>query len=443
MGDNVYQQPFYVPPRTSTSYPGSCPSGQIKLFKDNNWNSTSITIDTNSSQYPSGSFFSFSGTPLQDNATWIVFNLPENVVCTLCNNLVQNSNPYDFSGAGVCVDLIGNGQTQVIDLPAYGANDCLSGGIWRTVDPTQGWFQLFYDTSERGTFATIFLTEWPTSTPNSIAKWWLQDQASSLNYPGLTPPQLLKLADNSDGGGQSMTVGASNAYGTSNNKAAVDLTNSGMNDKVSSFIYSLIPPVRALVSSVSVDVASQIIPGQTITETIKGTNASSEVLTVTDTVAVGKTVTISNTTTQQYQTTLTITASVEATEGVPGVDSIKETLTTSFAVQATSSSSQTTTNTNTLSLQQAITFNVPPQSTYSGVATVSIGQVPPTTVTQNGQFYYSQNLPGSVKQSDGTYLLTAPVTVVINGEVGSSVQFDVTSTPIASAVSAKVPVGVG
>ena len=69
-----------------------------------------------------------------------------------------------------------------------------------------------------------------------------------------------------------------------------------------------------------------------------------------------KTLTISNTTTQQYQTTSTITASLEATEGVPGVDSIK--------------------------------------------------------------------------QSDGTYLLTAPLTVVINGEVGSSVQFDVTSTPI-------------
>jgi hypothetical protein len=430
MGNNVYQQPFYVPPRTSTPFPSSCPSGQIKLFKDDNWNSASITIDTNSSQYPSGSFFSFSGTPLQDSATWIVFNLPENVVCTLCNNLVQNSNPYDFSNAGVCVDLIGNGQTQTIDLPAYGANDCLSGGIWRAVDPTQGWFQLFTDTGERGSFATIFLSEWPTSTANSIAKWWLQDQGSSINYPCLTPPQLLKLSDNSDGSGQSMTVGASNAFGTHNNGATVDLTNSGMNDKVSAFSYSLIPPVKTVVSSVTVNVTSPILPGQTITETIQGTNASSEKLTVTDTVAAGKTVTISNTATQQYQTTSTITAAVEATEGVPGVDSIKATLTTAFSVTTSSSSSQTTTNTNSLSLQQAITFTVPAYSTYAGVATISIGQVPPTTVTQDGQFYYNQNLPGSVKQSDGTYLLTAPLTVVIQGEVGSSVQFDVTSTPI-------------
>jgi len=244
MGDNVYQKPFYVPPRTSPPYPGLCPSGQIILFKDNNWNSPSITIDTNSSLYPSGSFFSFSGTPLQDNATWIVFNLPENVVCTLCDNLVQNDNPYDFSGAGVCVDLIGNGQTQAIDLIAYGANDILSGGIWRQVDPTQGWFQLFFDTGERGTFATIFLTEWPTSKPNSIVNWWLQDRASSLNYPSLTPPQLLKLSDNADGSGQSATVGASNAFGTSDKTAVVDLTIFGLNDKISSFSYSLIPPKK-------------------------------------------------------------------------------------------------------------------------------------------------------------------------------------------------------
>jgi hypothetical protein len=430
MGNNVYQEPFYVPPQTSTPYSGSCPSGQIKLFKDNNWNGTSFTIDTNSSLYPSGNFFSFHGSPLQNSATWIAFNLPENVVCTLCDSLVQNTNPYDFSNAGVCVDLIGNGKVQTIDLSAYGANDILSGGIWREVDPTQGWFQLFHDNAQQGTFATIFLAEWPTSTPNSITEWWLQDQGSSLNYPCLTPPQLLKLADNSDGSGQSITVGASNAFGTWNQPTVVDLTNSDMNDKVSSFSYSLIPPVRVLVSSVTTSVTAAINPSQTFTETVTGTNASSEVFTTTRTVAVGKTVTIANTTTQQYQTTATITASVSATEGVPGKVSIAGSLTTSFSVSATLSSSQTTTNTDTLTLQQDITFNVPPQSTYSAVATIAIGQVPQTIVKQDGHFYYSQNLPGSVKQDDGTYLLTAPLTVVIEGEVGSSVTFSVSSPPI-------------
>ncbi|WP_139167165.1 hypothetical protein [Chromobacterium sphagni] len=430
MSTNVYQQPFYVPPRTSQPYPRECPSGQIILFRDNNWGSNSLTIDTNSPQYPSERFFSFSGTSMQDQATWLVFNLPENVVCTLCNNVVQNANPADFSNAGVCVDLIGNGQTQTIDLKAYGANDCLSGGIWREVDSDQGWFQLFYDINESGTFATIFLSEWSTAKPISIAKWWLQDQASSLNFPCLTPPQQLTLSDNADGSGQSMTVGASNPFGSWNTQAAVNLTDSGMNDKVSSFTYSLVSPVKTVISSVSVNVAAQIVSGQTFTETISGTNASSEVLTLTDTVAVGKSVQISNTTTQQYETTASISATVTATEGVPDVDSIQTSLTASFSVTQTTSSSQTTSTTNSVDLQQQITFNVPPHSSYSGIATIAIGQVPPTTVTQTGSFYYKQNLPGSIKQSDGTYLLTMPITVTINGEVGSSVQFNITSTPL-------------
>ncbi len=430
MSSNVYQKPFYVPPSVSTPFKGSCASGEILLFKDDNWNSPSLKVDINSPEYPSGSFFSFSGTPLQDNATWIVFNLPINVVCTLCSNLVQNKNPYDFSDAGICVDLIGNGQVQTINLVAYGANDCLSGGIWRTVDLLQGWFQLFQDVDQSGSFATIFLAEWPLSTSNSIAKWWLQDQASSVNYPCLTPPQLLELFDNTDGTGQSKKLGASNPFGTYDIPAVVNLSSSGMNDKVSSFEYSLIPPVKVAVDDVSVSVSAPIQPGQTITNDIRGTNDSSETLPVTQKVAVGRTTDIKNETTQQYQTTVGIKASVKATAGVPEVasSSLESTLTTSFSVS--DESTQTTENTDTLHLEQSITFNVPAESTYTGVWNVEIGQVSPTTVTQNGCFYYNQNLPGSQKQKDGTYLLTTPLTVVIAGNIGSSVRFDVKSNPI-------------
>lgn len=433
MGKNVYQKPYYVPPSTSAAFTGSCPSGQIKLFKDNNWNSQSLTIDTNSAQYPAGSFFSFSGTPLQDNATWIVFNLPENVVCTLCNNIVQNKNPYDFSGAGVCVDLIGNGKVQTIDLVAYGANDVLSGGVWRPVNPTSGWFQLFYDNDAQGTFATIFFSEWPTGSANSIAKWWLQDQGSSINFPALTPPQLLTVADNADGSGQAVTVGASNPYGTFNNPALINLGDRGLNDRVSSFSYSFISPVKVEIKSITVDVTAPINEGQTITEVVHGTNASSEKQTITDTIAANQSVAVTNTATQQYATSATVSATVEASAGVPEVGTIKSSLTTSFTVSSTTTNSQSTTTTNTFSIGQSFTFNVPPQSTYSGVAKVSIGQVPPTRVTQNGSYYYSQNLPGSVKQPDNTYLLTVPVSVVISGEVGSTVEFNIKSTPITTA----------
>ena len=131
MGINVYDPPFYKPPEASDPYPGDIPSGQIILFKDASWGSESLTIDTASGAYPEGYPFSFSGTGLQDNATWIAFKLPTGTVCTLFDNtinLAAGSPPFNPAGAGVPVDLIGNGTVQTLDLSAYGANDRLSSG---------------------------------------------------------------------------------------------------------------------------------------------------------------------------------------------------------------------------------------------------------------------------------------------------------------------------
>lgn len=132
---NPYDPPFYKPPVTSDPYPGNIPSGQIILFTDASWGSELLTIDTTSGAYPEGYPFSFSGTGLQDHATWIAFNLPEGTVCTLFDNtinLAAGSPPFNPAGAGVPVDLIGKGTgdtVQTVDLYAYGANDRLSGGI--------------------------------------------------------------------------------------------------------------------------------------------------------------------------------------------------------------------------------------------------------------------------------------------------------------------------
>lgn len=233
MSGNFYNNPYFTPPRTEVDYPHHCESGCIILFSDNDWNSQSYTIDTNSWQYPAGNHFSFSNTRLQDSATWVVFNLPENVVCTLTSDVVHNTNPYDFAHAGVCVDLIGNGKVQTIDLKAYGANDCLSGGVWRVTDPSKGWFQFFSDENQTGTFITIFLDEWPESEVNSLSSWWLKDSASSISYSGLQASQRLKLSDNTDGSGAYLILESGDSFGSAKNFADND-----MNDKVSSFSYS-------------------------------------------------------------------------------------------------------------------------------------------------------------------------------------------------------------
>jgi len=432
MSANVYQAPFFVPPTVSTAYPGSVPSGQIVLYKDDSWTSTKLTIDTNSPQYPQGRSFSFSGTPLQDGATWIAFNLPTGTVCTLYDNVPTNnpSNPYNFSGLGVCVDLIGNGQTQTVNLPAYGANDKVSGGIWRRVKTSEGWFQLFADTNCSGTFTTFFMDEWPTTTWNSIGGWYLNDAASSINYPSLTPVQVLTLSQNADGTGQQVSFGAANPFGSVGKQAQANFTDSGMNDKISGFSYTVYQPVKATIDSVTTNFSAPISGGNTFNTSISGTNATSAEVQVQMQLAQSQTYSIATATSLQYSMSLSIGATVSATAGVPGVASVTASTTTTFTTGVTSTSTQTVTSSQTFQLQQTVTFTAPVHSTYTAAASVSVGTIPMTTVTTTGQFYYSQNLPGSTFDPvSQLYLLTSPVTVQLSGGVGTQVVFSASSTP--------------
>jgi hypothetical protein len=430
---NIYKAPFYKPPVTSTPYPSTLEPGQIVLYKDDNWNSESLTINIYSSPFPSGYPFAFTGTPLQDSATWIAFCLPPGIVCTLFDNTVSpTSNPYNFAGAGVCVDLIGDGTTQTVDLNIYGANDCLSAGIWREVDISEGWFQLFRDSDCSGPFNSIFFDEWPTASFNSLSGWWINNEASSVNYPCLTPSQILLLNANSDGSGQQTSLGASNPFGNISTPATVNLGDSGMNDKVQSFAYTLIQPVKAVIQSVSTSYQVPIPDGQTIEQTVTGANATSTPIVVDCSVGQSQTYSVTNTTTLQYTMSLTVSTTVTVTEGVKDVSSTSGSITTSF----TATSSQTTTKSTTLSqeiqLGESITLTIPPETAYyQGTATVSYGTLPPLTVTTSGQFYYKPNLPGSVLDpaGSGLYILSTPVILILSGSVGTQVTITTTTAP--------------
>ncbi len=434
MASNIYDAPFYKPPKVATPYSGNIQPGQIVLYKNNSWTSQSLTVDTNSSQYPEGYSFSFSGTPLQDAATWIAFNLPPGTVCTLFNNVVSLSNSYNFAGAGICVDLIGNGQVQTVDLVAYGANDILSGGIWRQVDSSAGWFQLFADVNSAGPFNTIFFAEWATATVNSLSGWWINQKASSINYPCLTPPQLLTLAANTDGSGEQVALGAANAFGTWTNAATLNLTDRGMNDKIQAFKCNVIQPEKAVIQSITSDYTVSISPGQTIEESISGTNSTSEPIQITLQIAQTQTYTVNTQTTLQYSMSATVSATVTVTEGVPDVDSTSGSITTSFTTASSQTTSQSYTSQQSFQLGQQIVFSAPPQTKYSATASVSFGTLPtnpPIQVTTTGQFYYKEKLPGAVQDpTTQLWVLNTPVVVNLGGVVGSQVVFNSSATPI-------------
>ncbi len=432
MSSNFYDPPYFRPPTTATPYPSQVQLGQIVLFKDDNWSSDSLTIDTTSSLYTEGQAFSFAGTKLQDAATWIAFCLPIGTVCTLFDNVVKKppQNAYDFSGLGVCVDLIGNGATQTVDLKAYGADNALSAGIWRQVTLSEGWFQLFSGPVNQGPFNTIFIDEWPTGEANSLSGWWINQKGTSINCPCLTPPQVLVLSVNSDGSGQQVALGATNPFETWNNNGVSYFSDSGMNGKIQSFMATLIQPVQAIILSTTTNYTVAIPQGQTIIEPVNSSNGGSQNVEIQLPVAEGQTYSITQTTTLQYTMSTTISTTVTVTEGIKDVDQTSGSITTSFTTSSSQTASKTTTDVQSFQLGATITFLAPPKTNYSASASVSFGTLPQITLTTQGQFYYEQDLPGSVLDPpSGLYVLTTPVVINVAGAVGTQVSFNVTSTP--------------
>jgi hypothetical protein len=446
---NRYDPPFYRPAEPIDPYPNAIPSGQIILFSDASWGSTSLTIDTTTGAYPEGYPFSFSGSGLQDKATWIAFNLPKGTVCTLFDNtinLAASTPPFNPATGGVPVDLIGNGEVQTVDLVDYGANDRLSGGIWRQVDLDDGWFQLFRNTDNQGSFITIFFSEWPTNTPVSLAGWDIDQQASSVNYPSLTPPQVVVLTNQTDGTGYPLALGATNPAGAFATPATVNLTDRGINDQIRSFNFTIIEPVNAVIDSVSITPELDIGPSSGVSESIIGTNYSSEPVTIATNVFENLTTTITSTTTLQYTTAVQLTVSSQVSTGfslsgftASGQETITVQITTTFQETLT----KTVTTAQGFQLGQTITLTAPPSTApsgatpkgaaYAATATIALGnlQSPKNpmgqVVTTTGHFYYRQNLPGSVPDpaGSGLFVLDMPISISLSGLIGSQIAFDV------------------
>jgi hypothetical protein len=441
--NNIYDAPFYKPAKVKVPYPHAIKSGQVVLYQDNNWDSPSFTIDTSdTSTYPPGEPFSFSGHPINDKATWIAFKLRAGTVCTLVEHVLQvpppqNNNPsrpYNFASAGICVDLIGNGEVQTVDLIEYGSNDNLSGGIWRQVDTTRGWFQLCELADCNGRFNTIFFGEWTTGVWHPLTNWALNGAGSSANYPCLTPPQVLTLARNTDGSGQRVALRAANTFGTHTNKTTVNFNNSGADDSLQAFSYDFFAPVKADVASVTKNYSALVAPLNPVA--INGRNPGSTPLTYKVTVAEARTTAVTSQATLAYEMSLGLKQTTTVSVGVPGVVEAEGSITTSFTAQTSGSASQSHTHTAPFATSQTLNFTIPPRTEYSGTATIATGTLKRITETTTGKFYYTEKLPGAVevppteRGRPTLWRLEGPVTVELFGEVASQVVVDVKATPI-------------
>jgi hypothetical protein len=434
MPENPYRSPFYRPPATEIPPPHEVTSNHIMLYKDAKWSGEALDLDLRN--YYFDRVFTFSGTPMNDEATWIAFNLPRGTICTLFEHFIPNKDgsEFCFAHAGRCVELIGTGKTESVDLIAFGANDCLSSGRWRSnPDMSGGWVQLFKGANCSGLFNTIFLADWVTGVAHSLADWHIS-KPSSINYNGLTPPQVLTLATNIDGSGEQISVAAANAFGAWEQELPADDINfsiSRMQNKIQSFKASIIMPVKATIRSVSKTFEVPVAPGETIPQLIDHRNGSSERQKYKVTCFTGRKYSLAGTTTLQYTMSVALSSSVTVTAGVDGAKA-SGMFTALFEASVSKSITRQQTSEQTIEFQQDITFNVPPAAHLTGEVSVTKARFPQTLSAETqGEFFYNQNLPGSTwSHDDQLFRLETPVTISLNGEFSTELSFKAESKPL-------------
>ncbi|MFZ2986548.1 hypothetical protein [Ideonella sp.] len=425
----------YIPaPSPDESYPSDISSGMVILFEDPNWTSTSLSIKTGNAV--EGAQYSIVGTSLENEANWVAFNLPVGVVMTLLTNptVPPAGQPYNFAGAGVCVDLIGNGEVQTVDLAACGAENAISAYVWRNVKLSDGLFQMFDGLDYTGGRSTFFLGEWGQSTTLSLVNWWICDRAASLYFGGLTA-QSFTLFDGGNGEGSSVTFA-----GWLDDTAVPNLGSYLFNDKAASWSWKLLPPLYANVESFTIQTQVTIDPALSVTSTINGTNSG--LSTLTDRVTVSSE--------ESQSLTLSVTDSAEIgfvegvkftstiTAGVPG-DDVSESIEISCEFSQTYSytTEKQTVVTQTIALEVEQEVNIPENCDYNSTLSIQFANVPPTNFSTNGSYYYDQPVPGSHRDEEASmqagkniYLLEQAVTGQIGGGIATNTISSTVTTPL-------------
>jgi len=415
---------WLTPLPAPSSNPPAVPSGQVILYKDNNWNSQKLVLST--SQYRDGVRQTVDRN-LFDEATWVAWNLPEGVVCTLIDNVKNDTNsPYDWSDCGKTVDLVGNGTTRAVDLPAIGMNDIVSSFVWRRVDYNLGAIEVFEHINYQGDRATIFLSEWSSYDIHDISKWFLQDRISSIRWNALNDRTTVTMYQNSDGSGNRFD----NISGYSSQKNIANLDDVRFNDTISSFSWTPMAPKKEIVQPFAITNQGSTYNGGLVSQQ-NGTNNSSEKQSVTLTLNDTKSQSITVTTTDQFTTGMKFTVS-QKTSGDAGVvkEEVSTSLEVSFQYQRTNTTTRTDTETIAISISQTAT--IPANSTYNASLTAQLGQISQQEYHTTATRWYDVPVKGGVvdPSNNGWYKRVEPVTVTVSGSIAVNWSLYVKATPL-------------
>jgi hypothetical protein len=399
-------------------------SGVVALYKDNNWSSQNIELRL--SEYESGMRHTVPNA-LFDSATYVAFNLPVGTVMTLMDNIASVEQTFTVANlrqCGRCVDLVGTGKTEAVNLVAVNMNDCVSSFFWRKVDLDLGAIELFEDDNFQGGRSTLFLSEWNTGTVYSLSEWWLQDKISSIRWKMLKDRQTAQFFDNADGSGSNY----SNVKGYGDIKEIASLRDIRLNDCISSFRWDEINPKKEVIAPFEVK-SSTGSDAISLTSTVNGTNKTSlsQPVTVSLNDTESQTVTVS--TTDTFATG--IKASFSQKFSAVGNE---KSWSVEVSFSYTRTQQKTTSQTQTIGLSLSEVINAPPNTNYSATLEVTIGKIPATVFSTTATRWYDQPVTGGEvdPSNNGWYKRVEPITVTISGGLVANTSVKIEATPISA-----------
>lgn len=412
--------------------PPSLPSWTFKLFKDNNWQSSSMSFSTK--DYTAQDRQSISGTGMQDAATYVAYNLPVGTVVTLMDNMVSlksGDSVGNLSGAGRCVDLVGTGKTEGLSLIDCNMNDCVSCFFWRNVDMNLGAVVLFENVNYGGNRSILFLSEWPSYSLISIAGWYLDDKLSSINWSNLADRQQVYFYDNTDGSGSSYT----NVKGWGSFKEISDLGQVGFNDRMSAFQWTGLAPVKEVIEPVNMNLTFSAGDSESLSQTTDYTNQSSVsqtfVASFSDSQSQTLTVTSTETVVTGFELTYTESWKISESAGDVGAE---EGGSLSLKLSQSYTNSQSTTKSQTTTVELAFSEDVTAAANCVTHATLiaKLGTVEPTSYTTIAHRWYDQPVTGAVQDSSNNnwWKRDETITGQVSGGLAGQTQVDVTTSSL-------------
>jgi|GEM_PF-955057 len=443
--------PYILPPAVDAARgtPPAVPSGEVWLFDGaKSWSDPHYAIKIANAN--PGQQYNFVGTSMENKADWVAYNLPAGVVLTLLTNPTTPpaGQPFSFAGAGVCVDLFGNGQTQTVDLAKVSAVNCLSAFIWRTPDLATGVFQLFDakfaidqepSSSTTGPRNTFFLSEWGMNTTQTLVGWAISDASDAIWFAGLNAASVV-LYDGGNGDG-AMTGAFSGWF----EQTWEVLQTQNFTNRAASWSWSLLTPVSSSVDPVTLNVPASATSMTSLTQQSTGVNSGGATVQQQTNFQINNSQTLTTTTTYTVATANEIseTMSFGFEAGIPGDKTTQSfSIGIKFTETDTKSTSTTNTTTQTYSISETLTVTVPPNHTWTADWTIQLGQVPATSFKTTGHYYYDRPIPGSVYDEAMTatlglgkpiYRLDATVTGVVKGSLAAQSTTNVATKPIGAA----------